>query len=433
MSNSPEHYLQEIGRAGRNGAPAFALALPLVEEVPLRHSLAHSNYVSKIQIRMILRKIRVLVNAAVEVSGGDRDLHIALPVHATVRGCDCKQETIETFLSLIEIGRDENPLLHVEGFNYDDATIALKKRTLRKLAEREEVAQSIQSVCSCIDAPLIDKESEIPNDNPMKDPSSFQRQFLAYSMGSYTFSVSQCANRLGHSAEPRHVFAALRRLQSANELELALDTSEKGRVFHLKITEAGVSTFSGENYDELEETLTNQIYDSFLFSSKSGANKVLDMHYILEKVASESDNSDKKETVDNEKSSSLEIFQTLIRDYFENGFDDERQHLRSQLLPKEFSNVRDEDLKIDTYALLRDLPSIHDDQSIEKFGISLSSEDSDSSDYTALAITKFLHGIETPRIPFLHFRNHPLYGKWRHVEFGTVLESIQNILGSLSK
>jgi ATP-dependent DNA helicase Q4 len=433
MSNSPEHYLQEIGRAGRDGRRAIAIALPLVEEVPVRHSLAHSNFVSKIQIRAILRKIRVLVNAAVEASGGNRDLHIALPVHATVRGCDCRQETIETFLSLIEIGRDKNPLLHVEGFNYDEATIALKKRTLRKLAEREEVALSIQSVCSCIDAPLLDKESETQNANPMKDPSSFQRQFLAYSMGSYTFSVTQCANKLGHSAEPRHVFAALRRLQHANELELALDTSEKGRVFHLKITKAGVSAFVGESYDELEETLTNQIYDSFLSSSRSGTNKVLDMHYILEKVSRASGNSDKNETRDNEKSISLDTFQGLIRDYFENGFDDERQHLRSHILPKEFSTVRDEDIQIDTYALLRDLPSIHDDQSIEKYGCSLLSGDSDSSDYTAVAITKFLHGIETPRIPFLVFRNHPFYGKWRHVDFGIVLESVQNILGSLAK
>jgi hypothetical protein len=107
--------------------------------------------------------------------------------------------------------------------------------------------------------------------------------------------------------------------------------------------------------------------------------------------------------------------------------------LRSHILPKEFSTVRDEDIQIDTYALLRDLPSIHDDQSIGKYGCSLLSGDSDSTDYTAVAITKFLHGIETPRIPFLLFRNHPLYGKWRHVDFGVVLESVQNILGSLAK
>mgnify|MGYP007008172148 CR=1 FL=1 len=52
----------------------------------------------------------------------------------------------ETLLSLIEKNGGEDPLLHVEGFNYDRATIALNKRTRPKLDEREPIAATIPHV-----------------------------------------------------------------------------------------------------------------------------------------------------------------------------------------------------------------------------------------------------------------------------------------------
>jgi hypothetical protein len=114
-----------------------------------------------------------------------------------VFGCDCKAETIETLLALIEKNGDEDPLLHVEGFNYDRATITLKKRTLPKLAEREPIAATIQAVGECLDPPIGEAGEEKRSENKSyAPPESFQKQFLAYSLGSYSFSVAQCANKL---------------------------------------------------------------------------------------------------------------------------------------------------------------------------------------------------------------------------------------------
>ena len=87
LSNSPEHYLQEIGRAGRDGRPAKAIALPAKEEVPIRHSLVHSNYISKSQIKSLLLAVREQVLVALEgtdVSNAHHTVHIALRVQTTV-------------------------------------------------------------------------------------------------------------------------------------------------------------------------------------------------------------------------------------------------------------------------------------------------------------------------------------------------------------
>ena len=435
--------MQEIGRAGRDGRSATAIALPLLEEVPTRHSLAYSNLVAKSQISALLRIIKRIVESTGKIcdagnSNCGRFLHIALPVQSTVRACDCKPETIETFLSLIERIGGDNPLLQIEGYNYDSAAVAMKKRTLKKLAEREPIAVSIEAVSHCVDAPLSGEGAGTEKVNAIALPSSFQKQFLAYSKGSHSFSISQCANKLGPTAEPRHVFAALRRLQSSNELEFVLDTSEYGRVFQLKISETGFTRFKGEEFYKIEETLVDTIFESFSSSGDSGATKFLDMHYILDQVADASeiceDVEDSEEKSFSNKSASLRRFQELTAKYFGEGLKSDRLAVEG-LLPTSFSTIREKELKIDALSLLRDLPPLFQQNASSNSEKGLPPEhlklgDSSRSDYTALAIAKFLHGMDTPRTPFLTFRQYPLFGKWKTVDFRLVHDFVSKVMNS---
>lgn len=437
LSNSPEHYLQEIGRAGRDGRPAKAIALPVKDEVPFRHSLVHSNLISKSQIKSLLLSVRQQVEAAVGTSDPDdaqRLFHIALPVQSSVLNCDCKAETIETLLSLIEQSGGDDPLLHVEGFNYDSATIALKKRTLKRLAAKEPVAACIQAIAECLDPPIGDASGEGKlEEKGFAAPGSLQRQFLAYSLGSYSFSVVQCANKLGESAEPRNIFAALRRLQSSNELELALDTTAKGRVFHIRLSAKGTCFFRNSNYfDVLVEELTNSLYGSFSISADSGASKVLDMHYIMEEIAFASQSNNKVKSDTTGKSPSLVRFQELTSNYFQEGLETQRSLEMNRLMPESFFNIRKNVLETDISSLLRDMPLLIDKKSQDSL-LTTPFGDPQAADYTVLCCTKFLHGIDSPRAPVDKFRSHPLFGKWREVQFSSVLESIRKIINAGSR
>jgi hypothetical protein len=426
LSSSPEHYLQEIGRAGRDGRPANAIALPMIEEVPRRHSLEHSSIISKSQIKSLLFALQGIVLRRKEDAGeaGNVPLQIALPVHDSVLACDCKSESIETLLSLIEQGGGDDPLLQVVGFNYDRAIIALKKRSLKKLAEKEPVAASIQAVSECFSPPIGEEETNTgeSRESKYKVPESFQRQFLAYSLGSYSFSVVDCATNLGPTAEPRHVFAALRRFQSSNELELSLDTTDKGRVFHLKLSARGAAFFRSKDFDDLAEDLTIALYDRFVSSIFSGAGKVLDMSYIMDEVATSCLTSD---ILDTGKSTNLVRFQELVGHYFNGKLKRDTPEFK-KLLPPSFSNISEKELRSNTFSVARDLPilakQVPDLSFATKFG------DPNHSDYTALAVTKFLHGIDTPRAPYLAFRTHPLFGKWNGTEFSSVLKTVANFL-----
>lgn len=433
LSSSPEHYLQEIGRAGRDGRHARAIALPSIEEIPIRHSLVHSNFISKSQIRALIFSLKQVVTDC-NVNDGLYSRNVALPVESIVLECDCKVETIETLLSLIEQQGGDEPLFHVEGFNYDKATIALKKRALEKLAEQEQVASAILNVAKCLDPPIGKERDEGYDLQSHTGESSFQRHFIAYSRGSYTFSVTKCANALGPSAEPRHVFAALRRLQSAGELELALDTSGKGRVLLLKMSAKGLSLINSDNFDALAEDLVGRLHNSFSSSIFSSASKVLDMNYILHSVCTvgKAVQGEPLE-LQGSKSQTLLHFQELVHSYFSDGLPDETEKKSRYQLPETFSKIRRRELENDIIGLLHDLPTLARQAPDTDFAPVLG--DSKYVDYTAVTLAKFLHGLDSARAPIHTFRSHSLFGKWKQAHFQILLVTIEGLVhpASMSK
>lgn len=426
LSSSPEHYLQEIGRAGRDERPAKAVALVLREEVFIRHSLAHTDLISKSQIMALLSFLHRQVEDSVASLPPNRStaqpVNISLPLAMSVLGCDCRTETAETIVSLLEEKGDEEPLLFVEGISYDSATVAPKRCKLDQLAAKEPVAKAILHCALCMEPPagepLQDKMDGQEIHSATRDRC--EGKLLGHTYGSYSFSIAQASNCLGESAEPRHVFAALRRLESRGDIDFVVNTEPKDRSLNIRLTNAGMAVFKAGN-QFMVDTLVSTTAARFSASISSCAAKVLDINYIMlstnavDPIAMDKNNSG--------KSSRLVRFQELIASYFEaegcgSTLVSEPCHLPP--FSREFT-IRE--LSTDCQAVLAhlmDLQRASDDGTTRLVILG----DSTAVDYTALTIAKFLHGIAPASFPVSALRQHHLFGKMQCVQFSVLLESV---------
>ena len=124
-----------------------------------------------------------------------------------------------------------------------------------------------------------------------------EKGFYAYSFGTYKFSVVRCARCMGPNTEPRHVYAALRRLQGNGELELVLDTTANGRAMHLRMNQDGIHLFrargGGINFAQAQDeagvnglgAMVTKLSKQFSAKEKVGVGKVESMYEIMYKVS----------------------------------------------------------------------------------------------------------------------------------------------------
>jgi hypothetical protein len=423
LSASPEHYLQEIGRAGRDGRPAKAIALILSEEVLVRHSLAHSDLLSKSQIRNLLSLLVTNIKGSLASLPKERPdlgpINVALPLETSVLHCDCKAETIETLVSLLEQKDYQESLVRMEGTIYDSATVAPKRRTLAELATMEDIAKAILVSGKCVDAPAGE---QLVTESTSAPPSSGGRKVIGFSYGTYTFSVAECANHLGPAAEPRHVFAALRRLQNNGEIELDLNTSPSGRGIHMKLTREGMNVL-GEGNDSVLDQLATDIHDRFVSTVTFGTNKVLDLNNMLQQVSKVKDKENEESADD--KSASLQLFQKLIHNYFETEGKGDIFTTNPDDLP-DFSDVSSRELSMDASSVLSHLLEV---QGSSEGPNPLQLDAPRHTDYAALAITKFLHGIAPVGTPLTVCRRHALFGRMQSVRFAVLQDAVARLLG----
>lgn len=464
LPQSPENYVQEIGRAGRDGFPSKAICLILQDEVCIRHSLAHSDGLSFSQIRAFVSLIRemalqALVENHSETSGLDdsplrANLDIAMPIQYIVEALDCKEESVETLVSILEeISHLGTPVASLEGFLPDNAVITLKRRTLQDLARQELVARCIiecgAELSKCNRPEVSGGSMELQYQNVNKNGgTASQAGFHAYAFGTWQFSVVGCTRLLGGFAEPRNVFAALRRLQDMGELELTLDTGKTGRAMHLKLLRSAVDFLNAVQTDGRETPssndaadcyhlqLTTSIFERIHKQEDSCAKKVEQIYSILHQVAASESMTDESEEgkrqskndAGNEDACGSRkqlLFQRLVDRYFSSvELNEEPDFLAPPIHPK-FSNLdrrKMEELTADVTILIRE-PTLTSKRPVLTWG------SMNNHDYTARAITKILHAIDSPRAPMSNWKSHPLWGKWRTYCFKDINKSVFSILG----
>ena len=418
LPSSPEHYVQEIGRAGRNGQHAQAVAIVVEDEAISKHSLAHSDLISPAQIQSfwnILKKLPQFKSD--DESDNDTAVDIALPIELTVQATDIKQESIETILSKLEERTKFWPALLkiVQGNFMDSAIVTLKQSSMEELSKKEAVVYAIQK-CG----------TEVRDTNDDNQHDNYNSGFFAYSQGAYKFSILACTRALGLGAEPRHVFATLRRLQNCGELEYTLD--RKQLFWHLKLTPEGLSRIRpSQHVSTIEKDIIGNITNIFTNQNDIQVDKVEKIFEIMKCVA------DQESCNHNESRKDLPKFQEMVGQYFGHDYGEHSINSNKKLydvsLP--FKEIIDTDMNITTQ-LRSDIMVILQDPSINTVpshphAVTVSCQN-DSSNFSTLALCKILHGIETPRFPSSYWRSHRLWGKWKMIEFRKLMDVVSSIV-----
>ncbi|KAL7577973.1 hypothetical protein ACA910_007593 [Epithemia clementina (nom. ined.)] len=284
LSSSLEHYLQEIGRAGRDGRRALAISLILKDEVLVRHSLAYTDVIAMSQIEellsLIVSKTKLALSALHQKPS---QLSIGLPILELTRLCGCKAETVETILSLLEayVGIK----FRLDGFIYDKVTIAPRRCSLEDLAKKEDVVKSIHGCSTCVEPAAgsqVDPQSATrAQANKTPNRAMFLQHFVAYS--------------------------------SAGISTFALDKRAGGGALNIRILECHAALFTNQD-DGAVADLAQQLFELFQQSTDSLAAKTLRIDRILNLV---SESSDPYCGRGKSKSKTLALFQKLTREYFE--------------------------------------------------------------------------------------------------------------------
>jgi hypothetical protein len=415
--------------------------------------LAHSDGISASQIKAFIlllheKALQANENTLESLTSIDSiersQIDVALPMASTVKTLDCKEESIETMISILEEHKHlGSPVISLEGYLSDSAVITLKRRTLHDLSRQELVARCIMKCGMELDQsskPDVSVENAESFGQSLNSDIGRASGFHAYSFGSWRFSVVSCARLLGRYAEPRNVFASLRRLQDVGELELSLETGKTGRAMHLKLHHLAAHVFGDSKSCSVDiprtkdslacynSQLTSSLYDRLSRQEGLSAKKVEHIYSILHQVSiSESSTNDPVESNDDDEKnsdSSNRCFHLLIDQYFSQ-IDESRDQVFVAPVLHPILDGHDrrkiQELTADILILIHE-PTL----STNQVGLTFGSKD--CIDYTARAITKILHAIDAPRAPVFAWNTHPLWGKWRTYCFKDVYNTVFSIL-----
>eukprot|EP00958_Prasinococcus_capsulatus_P001114 scaffold101_cov373-Prasinococcus_capsulatus_cf.AAC.16 len=139
LPKSPEQYIQEVGRAGRDGCPAYCHVFVDESEYTVLRSLAYSNAVDKGLLERIFGRGQVGKTCAMPLEGEARDF-------------DVKVETIDTIVSWLERRRPsslEGSLLRYYGEAYSRAEVAFHRTDAETLAGSSVLVEAILNLGRC--------------------------------------------------------------------------------------------------------------------------------------------------------------------------------------------------------------------------------------------------------------------------------------------
>ncbi|RQM26915.1 hypothetical protein B5M09_006469, partial [Aphanomyces astaci] len=356
MPTSMEHYVQHIGRAGRDGKKASCAVLLLQSDFVRFHSLAHSDGLSMPQAHALVRTLFCRHNTSMSSPS------ITHPIATLEQDLDMKHSVVDTVLTTLEL----QGMVELLPCLYATCTISVHQSQMSKWTVH----------------PMY------PNVMAIAAVSAVQDGYLCTT--SFVYNVVEYTHRFAsNSTNDASAFIELRRLQQLGIVQYKLSDY----AIHFRILKCPSSS------DAALDDLAHAIYVHHQAQEARNVHRLEALYHVLSAACHIPLN---KSPVGKKQPS--DPLNAAIEAYFEdNGgirtAEEEEEHddwLRTPLTPAETLAIQ-----AATTRLLQD----------DRVACRLVS---------AQSITRILHGLSSPRFPSDDWRDHPLWAKFAAMPFPNV-------------